>query len=203
MKHKIHLILTGKIPNDAVYLNVIRCFPDVYDQTTRGTAHLERGKATSLEYRIIGEMRTTAARHEYGRNYDKRMLDLARAGPVANSERETPDDALIDPAPPSGLQSDSRVVHALEELNKLERAGEDLKDLVDAMDVDGDERSLSEAEDEESKGLVDSEGMGSGESSSAEEADLAEDDDDDDEELGDADDDEDGGNSTAEEEVDE
>ncbi len=204
MKNKMHSILTGEIPNDAVFLNVISRFPDVYDQTTKRTAHLERGKATSLEYRIISEMRTTAARHEYGRNYDKRVLDIARARQVADSERETLDDAPIDPAPPSGLERDARVAHALAELNKLERAGDGPsrpQDLADAMDVDEDECSLSAVEDEELEDLVDGEGIGSGESSSAEEADLAEDNDN--EELGDADMGEDEADMTAEEEVEE
>ena len=204
MKNKMHSILTGEIPNDAVFLNVISRFPDVYDQTTKRTAHLERGKATSLEYRIISEMRTTAARHEYGRNYDKRVLDVARARQVADSERETLNDAPIDPTPPSGLERDARVAHALAELNKLERRGDGPsrpQDLADAMDVDEDECSLSAVEDEELEDLVDGEGIGSGESSSAEEADLAEDDDN--EELGDADVGEDEVDMTAEEEVEE
>lgn len=204
MKHKMHSILTGETPNDAVFLNVISRFPDIYDQNTKQTAHLERRKATALEYRIIAEMRTTAARHEYSRNHDRQALDVARAGQSADNEKETPDDAPIDHAPPSGLESDSRVLQALAELENLEGAGNNktpTQNLADTMDVDEDGRSLSAVEDDNLEDLVDGEGMQSGESSSTEQADLTEEDNEAD--VGDADVGEDEVDMNAEEEAEE
>ena len=206
MKYKIHSILTGQIPNDADFLDVIRRFPDIYNESTKHMAHLERGKATQLEFRIIGEMRTSAARSSYLRSAEKRAEVLGKPGEDAG------DAAAVDPSLPEGSAMDSRVARSIAEFDKLERPGDDQipdQDMVEEMDIDGDEGSPGSMSDEEDPDVFsDGEGAGSSDGASGEEADGAEQDDegeDEDEEkmTGDIDIEEDGGEMTGIEEAEE
>ena len=173
----------GKIPNDADFVNVISHFPDIYDDNTKQTAHLGRGKATLVEYRIIGDMRTTAARHSYASNIGKDSAGLGLSGEVSDSGRQAPEAASIDPSLLSGSELDSRVAHSVAEFENVERANTSqtpIQDSMDVMDVDEEEGSLGSVsdEDEDPENLDDGEGAQSRESSDDEEADMAGGDDD-------------------------
>lgn len=203
MKYKIHSILTGQIPNDADFVDVIRQFPDIYNESTKPLAHLERGKATQLEFRIIGEMRTSAARSSYLKSAEKIAEVLGKPGEDAG------DGAAVDPPLPEGSEMDSRVAHSLTEFDKLERPTDDQipdQDIVEEMEVDGDDGSPGSmsVEEEDPDESSDGDGAGSSDDASGEEADVAEQDEEEEEKVsGDIDIDEDEDNMTGVEEAEE
>ena len=173
MKFKIHSILNGQIPNDADYLNVVKLFPDDYNEHTRESAHLARGKGTPLEFRLLGEIRTTAARHSYGKKANPEDLQRRLHGPTEANGGSTPDAASMDPSLPKAPEIDPRVTMSLEEFDKVERAamfhsrsqhpangdadssssepdgGEDMESGVDGEDVRSKGSTSAEDDDDE------------------------------------------------------
>ena len=157
MKYKIQSILRSETLNDADFVNVLSCFPDIYDDETRGTAHLERGKATPFEFRILSDMRTTAARHAYMKNAEKRVSELPIKG--AGKEKGTKKTTSL----PSGSEMDSRVAHSIAEFDKLERGANNdtlAPGNEDEMDVDDDEDPPSSVPDGEDDPEDSSDGEG-------------------------------------------
>ena len=166
MKYKVQSILRGETPNEADFVNVLSRFPDIYDDETKGTAHLERGKATPLEFRILSDMRTTAARHAYTRNAEKRVAELPR--PTRKKEKGR---VAVEASLPHG-EMDERVVQSIAELDRLERVADGRTPGQDdeyEMDVDEDEDPPSSVPDEDNDpgnsndgGDIQNDGSGSG-----------------------------------------
>ncbi len=182
MKHKISFILTNEPPNDAAFLNIIAHFPDVYDQDTKHLAHLKRGEATQLEYRIIAEMRTTAARHDYGRNFVRKVVHSAVPGQVPDGGEKTPDEPPMNPSVPSASKLDPRVATSLAAFEKLQGTATSQtpsQNLADTMDIDNNENPPSSVndEDEDQEDIIEREGIRSQGSGDSEEVDMAEEDD--------------------------
>ena len=167
MKYKIQSILRSETLNDADFVNVLSRFPDIYNDETKQKAHLERGKATPLEFRILSDMRTTAARHAYMKNAEKRVSELADN--AADKESEGPD---ADTDLPGG-EMDSRVAHSIAEFDKVDRGASKrtpAQDVEDEMDVDDDQDA---DEDDDSDDSTDGEGPQNNESGSDGEAGIA------------------------------